>query len=154
MKLNIPYKLLGLVSLPATLASIILLTVLNVGGVYEPPWLSLFTNLIFISLVSIFISYLSAKAFLNGGSFRLLFLGGGMLTLGLSVIGAGWLVNLSNGTNLSVTVHNIGILLAAVLHLGSGNFLSQTVDQKAISTTKRLITGAGVDNSGASLHFA
>lgn len=48
MKLNIPYKLLAAVSLPATLTAIILLVVLNVGGVYEPFWLSLFTNLIFM----------------------------------------------------------------------------------------------------------
>jgi PAS domain S-box-containing protein len=89
---------------------------------YDPPALLLSLNLVFSTLVSLFIAYLMARSFLVRSSPGLLMLGCGVILWGAAgTVGAaaGVLVGGSGPrfANILVTIHNNCVCLSALCHL-------------------------------------
>lgn len=102
------------IPLPLLLLTIAGLWVANPQTTYESPILWLSLNLVFTWLVSLSIGYLTARRFLNNGQPGLLMLGCGSLLWGFTSLAASRLIDSSG--NLTITVHNLGILGAALCH--------------------------------------
>jgi hypothetical protein len=113
-------KIIALVPV-AALIILILITVLFgfSDKIYlNPPNLVFVTNLLFWSIASISIAYISAKSFTKEGSVIVLIISCSILVLGLSLIISGWVTNFSG--NYSVAIANIGILVASALQVLCG----------------------------------
>ncbi len=85
---------------------------------FSPPNFVFATNLIFWSLATISITYISAKSFIKEGSAIVLIISCSIIVLGLSLIISGWVTNFSG--NYSVAIANIGILAASALQVLCG----------------------------------
>ena len=90
--------------------------------VFEPPWLLFTLNAVFITGLCLLIAWLCFRSFLHGGFLNVLLLGCGVLTFGLSSFVAGWMIRPPYGPYYTVTTHNIGVLLTAVLYFLSSLF--------------------------------
>ncbi|HTZ41355.1 MAG TPA: PAS domain S-box protein, partial [Syntrophales bacterium] len=90
--------------------------------VFEPPWLLFTLNTVFITALCLLIAWLCFRFFLRGGFLNVLLLGSGVFAFGLSSFAAGWLIRPPFGPNYTVTIHNIGVLCAAVLFFLSSLF--------------------------------
>jgi PAS domain S-box-containing protein len=85
---------------------------------FNPPNLVFALNLIFWSIATFSIAYISAKSFLKEGSAIVLIISCSIIILGLSLIISGWVTNFSG--NYSVAIANIGILIASALQVLCG----------------------------------
>ena len=85
---------------------------------FSPPNFVFATNLIFWSIATISITYISAKSFIKEGSAIVLIISCSIIVLGLSLIISGWVTNFSG--NYSVAIANIGILAASALQVLCG----------------------------------
>ena len=105
------------------LVLIVLITILHLISpahpitrkVFEPPLLVFILNTVFLFLAPCVVSYMAIKSYLLAGSFTVLFLGCGALTLGTGSLLAGWLIG-HWGPNVLVTTHNASALLAAIFY--------------------------------------
>jgi len=104
------------IPLPLLFLTIAGLWVANPQATYESPILRLSLNLVFTWLVSLSIGYLTARRFLENGQSGLLMLGCGSLLWGFTSLAASRLIDASG--NLTITVHNLGVLGAALCHAG------------------------------------
>ncbi|OGO40467.1 MAG: hypothetical protein A2147_09210 [Chloroflexi bacterium RBG_16_57_8] len=86
------------------------------GFVYYPPSLFSVFNIVFVVLTSSVVAYLAARGFAATGQPQLAWLGAGAMVFAFS-----GLLNALAQTrlNVSVTVHNTGALLAALLYVAS-----------------------------------
>ena len=100
--------------IPLLLALIAGLWVADLRTVYESRAMMVLLNLFFTWLASLCICFLSARAFLSSGQPGLLMFGCGSLLWGVTSLAAAMIVDRVNPT---ITVHNLGILEAAVCHL-------------------------------------
>jgi hypothetical protein len=96
---------------------IVLGSIPSTGWVFEPPYLLLVLNGVFITLALCLVAFISAKGYVVGGSNILLLMGTGMLALGLTSLIAGLIRPL--GANQNVTVYNIGAMFAGLLQAAS-----------------------------------
>ena len=96
--------------------AMILLFVLNLKAVFEPPLLLLILNTTFAGLIPIAVSIIAARGYLFSGLKSLLFMGCGMLTFGCGAAMAGWLVDGQQVPNVNVTIMNVGALMGSVFH--------------------------------------
>jgi len=112
-------KILGLVLIPLLLIIITVLVVLNMGTVYEPPFLLLVLNTLFIGVISIIIAYITSRVFMKRGSASVFLIGSGMLIFGIGSIASGWL-NPLYGPNVSVTIHNTCACIGSIFILIGG----------------------------------
>ncbi len=117
--MSIP-KLAALLLLPAYLLAIAIFASIGFTGVFESRILLPICNTLFIGLIPIAIAYLAARVFMVSGSLSFLFMGCGMLTFGLSSILAGLSVMLPDAPNIVVSIHNSGVLVAAIFQVISG----------------------------------
>jgi len=99
--------------IPLLLALIAALWVANLQGVHESRVTMVLLNLFFTWLASLWISLLTARGFLNSGQPSLLMFGCGSLVWGFTSLAAAVMVERVNTT---ITVHNIGVLGAALCH--------------------------------------
>jgi len=99
--------------IPLLLATIAGLWVADLRGVYESRTLMVLLNLVFTWLASLCICILTARGFLGTGQPGLLMFGCGSLVWGVSSLAAAAIVDRVNTT---VTVHNVGMLGAALCH--------------------------------------
>lgn len=104
------------IPLPLLILTIAGLWVINPQTTHESPILWLLLNLVFTWLVSLSIGYLTARRFLKNGHSGLLMLGCGSLLWGFTSLAAARLIDASG--NLTITVHNLGVLGAALCHAG------------------------------------
>jgi PAS domain S-box-containing protein len=104
------------IPLPLLLLTMAGLWVTNPQTTFESPILRLSLNLVFTWLVSLSIGYLTARSFLENGQSGLLMLGCGSLLWGFTSLAASRLIDASG--NLTITVHNLGVLGAALCHAG------------------------------------
>lgn len=102
--------------LPLLLLTIAGLWAANPQATYESLILRLSLNLVFTWLVSLSISCLTARRFLETGQSGLLMLGCGSLLWGFTSLAASRLIDASG--NVTITVHNLGVLGAAMCHAG------------------------------------
>ena len=87
--------------------------------VFDPPVLMLVLNTIVLFGVSLVVSSIAMRAYLASGFANVLLLGCGVLALGGAALAGGWVRPLGGTPNTSVTIHNLGVLLAAILHATS-----------------------------------
>ena len=90
--------------------------------VFDPPVLMLVLNTVFLFGVSFAVCIVAMRAYLASGSSSILLLGCGVLSLGGAALAGGWVRPLGGGANTSVTIHNLGVLLGAILHAMSALF--------------------------------
>jgi PAS domain S-box-containing protein len=109
-------KSLAVLPIPVSLLLLGALSVSNIRGVFEPPWLLPLLNTAFLSAIPFLIAYITIRAYLGSGSIGLLMLSCGVVTLGLSAFIAGVLIRGMEGPNTNVTIYNSGALLAAAFH--------------------------------------
>jgi hypothetical protein len=121
-------KLVASLLLPAFVLAISILAYLQIPVTFESSQLLLILNIFFIGLIPMAIAYLAARVYMSSGSTGFLLMGCGMLSFGLSSILAAALINLSDGPNILVTIHNSGVLVSAIsqtiggmLFIGGGN---------------------------------
>ena len=100
--------------IPLLLALIAGLWVADLRTVYESRTVMVLLNLFFTWLASLCVCFLTARAFLGSGQPGLLMFGCGSLLWGFTSLAAAAIVDRVNPT---ITVHNLGVLGAAVCHL-------------------------------------
>lgn len=85
--------------------------------VYEPHYLlPVFNTSLF--LAASVVAYIARRIYLLSGSSTILWIGCGVLTLGLASVTAGWLIR-PFGPNVNVTIFNVGALLSALCHMAA-----------------------------------
>ncbi len=110
-------KRVALVSLPLFVLLIFALGAqTHQESVFDSPWLLLFLNVLFLSLISFVVAFIAARAYLRSGIIRLLWLGGGALVFGLGNLMAGILSYTTDSANHFVTMHNTTALVAGIFH--------------------------------------
>jgi len=87
------------------------------GRVYEPHLLLPLMNTILFLAAGV-IAYIARRIYLITGAASILWVGCGVLTLGVGAVTAGWLI-WPFGPNVNVTIFNMGALLAAICHMGA-----------------------------------
>jgi PAS domain S-box-containing protein len=98
------------------LGAMIVLFVLNLKAVFEPPLLLLILNTTFAGLIPIAVSIIAARGYLFSGLNSLLFMGCGMMTFGCGAAMSGWLLDGQQVPNVNVTIMNVGALLGSAFH--------------------------------------
>ncbi|MFA4876435.1 MAG: PAS domain S-box protein [Methanoregula sp.] len=110
-------KILGLVLIPLSLGSIVILASLNLTAVYEFPFLLLALNTIFIGVISLVIAHIAGRTYLRSGSASIFMMGSGLLVFGLGSIVTGWVIPTSGGSNAAVTIYNTCACMSSLLIL-------------------------------------
>jgi PAS domain S-box-containing protein len=83
---------------------------------YDPPWLILIGNTLFVTIVSLVVSYIASKNYSATGRIQILMLGCGVLAFGVGGFLAAIVRDLPGGANLNVTIYNTGALIGAAFH--------------------------------------
>ncbi|MEI6876761.1 MAG: hypothetical protein WCL50_16720, partial [Spirochaetota bacterium] len=81
---------------------------------YEIPLLLAALNSLFLCLIPLGLAYLAAQSHKSTGALGFLLMGCGLVFFGVSGLYAGWVMPLAQGPNPTVTLHNIGALLAGI----------------------------------------
>jgi PAS domain S-box-containing protein len=104
---------------PALLLVVSVLVLERLGQRNVREWATLVAvfNALFCAAPSIIIAFLAARDFLASGSPALLLLGPGALVFGLAYLVSGLLLT---DANWGVTVHDLGLIVASLLFVGSG----------------------------------
>lgn len=121
------------------LAALILVTLLygfSEMFAFDPPYLLLGLNIIFWTGATAAIAIVSAKSFSRDGSLTVLLLSSSIITLGISIIVAGWAGTFSG--NYSVAIGNICPLAASILQVLS-SFVSLEEEREITSGRKVLL---------------
>jgi two-component system CheB/CheR fusion protein len=118
---------------------------------YDPPWLILLGNTVFIGLVDFLVAGIAWRNYRSSGQPQVLLLGCAMAVFGLGAVLAAWARSLPDGANGNVTIYNSAVLMAAVLHAAAGLLLA--ADLGAETPAGRRIRWLAV-GYGASLLFA
>lgn len=135
------YRYLEHLMLPAfflfliVLALTIFFDIVNIQASFEPPYLTLALNTLFIFIPSLFIAILTIHSFKQTGAWAVLWLGIGSLTFGSGTVIGGALIMLSTG-NVAVTASNIVFLLGALLHFSGAFFVFNEVPHQPESSSR------------------
>ncbi len=85
-------------------------------GFYDPLWLVLVGNAVFITGSSLLIAYIARRNYRATGRISLLLLGSGVLAFGIAAAIAALVRTRPDGANLNVTIYNAGALIGALFH--------------------------------------
>jgi PAS domain S-box-containing protein len=86
---------------------------------YDPAWLILLCNTVFVGGVSFAICLIALKNYNATGRMQILLLGCGVLIFGIGGVAAAVVRNLPDGANLNDTVYNTGALAGACCHFAA-----------------------------------
>lgn len=128
---------LGAVAIPAFIAVIVALAILNIKTVFEPPLLLPALNTLFVSVVSFTVAYISARCYIKMGLFNVFLLGCGVLMLGAGNLIAGWLITAPGSPNVNVVIHNTGALLGSLFHAVGAMCPLQEIDAGKMSKHRK-----------------
>jgi PAS domain S-box-containing protein len=139
-------KLISLALIPIFLIVIEILVVLDIQTVFEPPYLLLITNTVFVGIIPLYIAYLSFRTYTAHGRPGVLLLGGGMLVMGMGSILAAIVRSLPDGANLNVTIYNTAFFVGAVFAYSAAlaNIYHPTWISDAIRTRTAALAYTGV----------
>jgi PAS domain S-box-containing protein len=97
-------------------AAIVIFYWLDIETVAENEVLLALLNLLFSSSITLLVSYLAARSYLREGSTATLFLGSGMLTIGVTTTLVGLI---GPHINALLTLHNVGVFVAGSCFMAS-----------------------------------
>ncbi|WP_414469377.1 PAS domain S-box protein [Methanobacterium sp. ACI-7] len=123
------FKLLGLLIIIIIFILNALFLFLNINTRYDPPYLLLFLNVIFISIPSFIIGFIGFRGFLRTGTWAVLWLGIGALTFGIATLSAGLLITVTS-VNVTLTAFNTIIFISALLFLTGGFFILNRIPRR------------------------
>jgi PAS domain S-box-containing protein len=103
---------------------VVLRATLEPAVFYDPPWLILAGNTLFVSLVSFLVAAIAWRNYASTGWVQALLLGCAMLAFGLGGLLAALVRGRPTGANLNVTIYNTGALVSAALHAAAAVLLS------------------------------
>ncbi len=86
-------------------------------GVFEPPYLFLILNVLFTGIIPLLVAYIAFRSYQQRSLPGLILMGAGMLVFGLGSIAAPLVAGLPDGRNLTIAVHNVCALAAALSQL-------------------------------------
>jgi PAS domain-containing protein len=83
---------------------------------YDPTWLILIGNTLFVTVVSVAVSYIALRNYRTTGRIQILMLGCGVLAFGVGGLLAAIVRDMPGGANLNVTIYNTGALTGSAFH--------------------------------------
>ncbi len=98
---------------------------------YDPPWLILIGNTLFVTVVSLAVSYIAMRNYMATGRIQVLLLGCGVLIFGLGGLIAAAVRGLPGGANLNVTIYNSGALFGGLFHFIASYILLAGISPEA-----------------------
>ncbi|HYA14742.1 MAG TPA: PAS domain S-box protein, partial [Syntrophales bacterium] len=141
MKRDYP-KLISMLLVVASLVCIIILFIIDINVIFEPPYLLPITNTIFTAIIPVVIAFYAAKTYLKSGSLSIFLMGCGMLSFGISAALAGWLRPAQNGANINVTIYNTGALIGSLFHIAGAVLSSFGKSQWEFERGKLVVASA------------
>ncbi len=126
----------GLITLIGFVVLIIVLIAFanNQQGTFNPPYLRLALNVIFITATNIFVAIVSATSFLRHGHISFLLLSGALFVSGLSAFLSGWFSG-----NASFIIFNVGFLLSAIMQAFGAVYLSAASPTSKVYSNRKLL---------------
>jgi PAS domain S-box-containing protein len=109
-------KLSGLLVTTAFALALLILAALDIRIVFASRFLALSLAILFGGILTIFIAYIAGKTYVKGGSYTVLLMGCGMLSLGLAMSVSSYLVNKFDGGNDAATVQATGFFFGSIFH--------------------------------------
>ena len=82
-------------------------------AVFNPPYLRLILNIIFITSIGFAVAFLSARSFLRHGSLNILLIGSGLLISGLTALASGAAATLLSA-NANFTIFAVGMFFSSI----------------------------------------
>jgi PAS domain S-box-containing protein len=104
------------------LASLIAFNLVVIPVTFEPPYLTLFLNILFNGIPAFVIAFLSIRGFLRSGAWPALWFSLGTVFYGLSSVLVGLIVIITN-INEGYTFYEISLLMASVIYLVGAFFI-------------------------------
>lgn len=86
---------------------------------YDPPWLILVGNTLFVTAAFLVVALIASRNYLATGRVQMLLLGCGVLAFAVGAAAAAAVRGMPDGANLNVTIYNTAALLAAFLHFAA-----------------------------------
>ena len=127
---NLPSPLLrwSLLPMPVLLLLVAILHFADGPAVfYDPPWLILTGNTLFVGAVGLAVAGIAWRNYVAAGQVQVLLLGCAVLLFGIGGMLAAVFRGLPDGANLNVTIYNAAALAGAVLHFVAALILSAGV---------------------------
>jgi len=121
---------LAALPIPIIIVIILILNFSNITVVWSPYPVIPFLNIIFLSIIMLFVSILAARSYLEGRSIPILLLGCGTLALGLGSFLAGFEL-LGNNINSTISIYNTSACLSGACNLASALFSFKKKTTKA-----------------------
>lgn len=99
---------------------------LNIQVVFDPPFLLITLNTVFLCFIPLFTAYTLSRLFMEDGQVSFLILGCGLVAIGIGGLLSGWFIgNFGGGPNETVTTYNSGALICALFHAASFAFFNK-----------------------------
>lgn len=137
-------KLLQIIGAAFLVAMIVIMAYLKLNGTsiaYEAPVILAILNTAFLFGIPLFVAYLAGKSHSATGIFAFLMSGCGLVFFSISNLYAGWVMPLAGTPNPTVTLHNLGSLLAGIFQLMGVHYLLQEL--AGTPTTKVRVSSYG-----------
>ncbi|XHH09713.1 MAG: nitrogen regulation protein NR(II) [Candidatus Bathyarchaeia archaeon] len=126
-----------------TVISLIILTLLlvtfgnNIKLEFNPPYLRLILNTIFISATNIFVAVVSVNSFLRHGQISFAFLSGALVASGLAAFISGGVSGIP--TDATFTVFNVGFLISAIMQALGAVYLSAASPASKVYSNRKIV---------------
>ncbi len=108
-------------------------------GAFNPPYLRLVLNAIFISATNIFVAVVAVRSFLRFGQISFALLSGALVASGLAAFLSGWVSGIS--TNANFTIFNVGFLVSSIMQAFGAVYLSAASPASKVLSNRGLIIG-------------
>ena len=131
------FHYLAWLPIPIFLIIILFLAWFRPATVWNPLLLFTSLNIIFLTLIMIFVSILAIRSYLTKSSLVILLLGSGSLALGLGGLIAGIAI-LGNNPNSTVSIYNTSACISGIFILASA-ILSISIKTKILRSTMAII---------------
>ncbi len=122
-------------------------TAIPPSAFYDPEWLILIGNTLFVGLISLAICYIALRNYTATGRLQILLMGCGVLIFGIGGVVAAVVRNLPDGANCNVTVYNTGALVGACFHFTAAFIILAGVSQDAGAARRKLWLRVGYSGS-------
>lgn len=109
----------------------------NITLTFNPPYLRLVLNAIFISATNIFVAVVSIRSFLRHGQISFAFLSGALVASGLAAFISGGVSGVP--TDATFIVFNVGFLISSIMQAFGAVYLSAASPASKIYSNRRLI---------------